>query len=412
MRMLFTTAILVFTVSTLSAAGQAGPDGERLYQQYCARCHDADMPTVFMQGTIQDLSAERVYEALVYFFMQRNAATLTKAQKRAVAEHVAGSAPGSLVPAIDQVPRAAYCEAGTGTAGDPLSGATWNGWSPGLDNTRFQTAAAAGLTKEQVSDMELRWAFGLPGSSTVSMQATVAGGRLFFGTSVDLVFALDADTGCVHWVHETDYGVRAALVVGPGETGRFNVYVGDTGANVYALDFATGDSYSDPVAPESDAIMALAMDTGCVWWVTQTTPGDAWTGACLAADEADRAGCPDSNGPDHDYRSAVVRVASSNGEPVLLAGQKSGVMCQMDPATGEVQWETRIADGGVLGGIEWGFATDGEVVYASISDALRFRSRSNRHRSRRRLDRDVALKILPEGVRWTTHRRLNATSES
>ena len=113
MRMLFTTAILVFTVSTLSAAGQAGHDGERLYQQYCARCHDADMPTVFMQGTIQDLSAERVYEALVYFFMQRNAATLTKAQKRAVAEHVAGSAPGSLVPAIDQVPRAAYCEAGT-----------------------------------------------------------------------------------------------------------------------------------------------------------------------------------------------------------------------------------------------------------------------------------------------------------
>ena len=481
MRLLFTAAILVFTVSTLSAAGQASPDGERLYQQSCARCHDADMPAVFMQGTIQDLSAERVYEALVYFFMQRHAATLTKAQKRAIAEHVSGNAPGSLVPAIDQVPQAAYCEAGTGTASDPLSGATWNGWSPGLDNTRFQTAAAAGLTTEQVSDMELRWAFGLPGSSTVSMQATVAGGRVFFGTSVGLVFALDADTGCVHWVHETDYGVRAALVVGPGETGRFNVYVGDTGANVYALDFATGerrwrstvddhldariagapalhdgrlfvpvasleegtaawptyecctfrgsvvsldaatgaqlwktymiaepprrtdtnsagaqrwgpsgagvwatptvdperntlyvatgDSYSDPVAPESDAIMALAMDTGRVRWVTQTTPGDAWTGACLAADEADRAGCPDSNGPDHDYGSAVVRVASSNGEPVLLAGQKSGVMYQMDPATGEVQWETRIADGGVLGGIEWGFATDGEVVYASISDA-------------------------------------------
>ena len=77
-------------------------------------------------------------------------------------------------------------------------------------------------------------------------------------------------------------------------------------------------------------------------------------------------------------------------------------------------WESRLSGserGRSATGV-WGFATDGEVVYASISDALRFRSRSNRHRSRRRLDRDVALKILPEGVRWTTHRRLNATSES
>ena len=42
----------------------------------------------------------------------------------------------------------------------------------------------------------------------------------------------------------------------------------------------------------------------------------------------------------------------------------------MNLETGEVLWETRIADGGVLGGIEWGFATDGEVVYASISEAM------------------------------------------
>ena len=36
------------------------------------------------------------------------------------------------------------------------------------------------------------------------------------------------------------------------------------------LYITTGDSYSIPAAPESDAIMALAMDTGRVLWIRQT----------------------------------------------------------------------------------------------------------------------------------------------
>ena len=407
---------------------------------------------------------------------------LTSAEKRAVAEHVSGSDAGSLTPPLEQISDAAFCGTNSQVSGNPLTGATWNGWSLALNNDRFQPAMAAGLTSDQVPELSLKWAFGLPGSSVASLQATVVGGRVLTGTSVGLVFALDADSGCIHWVHEGDYGVRAALVVGPAGNERFNVYVGDSGSNVYALDLetgeprwsvevddhpdaritgapalhegrlyvpvssleeasaiwpayecctfrgsvvaldaatgaqiwktytidevpqrtgtnsvgsqrwgpsgvgiwatptldperkvlyiATGDSYSHPVAPTSDAIMALAMDTGRVRWIQQTTPGDAWNVGCLAADVDDRAGCPEDSGPDHDYGSAVVRVASANGGSVLIAGQKSGVLYQMNPETGEVEWETRIADGGVLGGIEWGFATDGEVVYASISEAL------------------------------------------
>ena len=60
----------------------------------------------------------------------------------------------------------------------------------------------------------------------------------------------------------------------------------------------------------------------------------------------------------------------ADGRRVLLAGQKSGVMYSLDPENGEFLWETRVAAGGMLGGIEWGFATDGQTVYASISDAF------------------------------------------
>ena len=155
---------------------------------------------------------------------------------------------------------------------------------------------------------------------------------------------------------------------GPSGAGIWSAPAVDVERN--QLYVATGDSYSDPAAPESDAIMALDMDTGKVLWVRQTTPGDAWTVACEGETEIDRAGCPDSEGPDVDYGSSPVLTSLPDGRRVLLAGQKSGVMYGISPDTGENPLETRVSDGGILGGIEWGFATDGELVYASISDAL------------------------------------------
>ena len=387
-----------------------------------------------------------------------------------------------MTPPLDQIPQSAYCSAGGGPTGDPLAGQTWNGWNPDHSNARFQTAAGAGVTAAEVPNLSLKWAFGLPGVSVASLQATIVCGRALIGTSVGLVFALDADTGCIRWVHVADVGVRSAISVGPDADGRATAYFGDLAASVYGVDFATGeqrwkvkvddhpnaritdapalhdgrlyvpvasseevtaavatyqcctfrgsivaldgstgrqlwktyaitdepqrtdttstgvqrwgpsgagiwasptldpernvmyiatdDSYSQPADPASDALMALAMDTGLVQWVSQTFPGDAWTVACIAEDPAVRANCPEDAGPDVDYGSAIVLTTVADGRRVLLAGQKSGVMYSLDPENGEILWETRVADGGMLGGIEWGFATDGQTVYASISDAF------------------------------------------
>ena len=58
------------------------------------------------------------------------------------------------------------------------------------------------------------------------------------------------------------------------------------------LYITTGDSYSSPAAPESDAIMALAMDTGRVLWTRQTLPGDAWNTGCFGSNPAEKVNCP------------------------------------------------------------------------------------------------------------------------
>ncbi len=101
----------------------------------------------------------------------------------------------------------------------------------------------------------------------------------------------------------------------------------------------------------------------------QTLPGDAWNVSCLA-ESGENFNCPEDEGPDYDYGSSPALTTLADGTDLLLAGQKSGVLYGLEPDTGNLRWERRVADGGVLGGIEWGFATDGAAAVVSVSSAF------------------------------------------
>jgi polyvinyl alcohol dehydrogenase (cytochrome) len=129
---------------------------------------------------------------------------------------------------------------------------------------------------------------------------------------------------------------------------------------------ATGDSYSNPAAPTSDAVMAMDLGTGAIKWVNQVTAGDVYTMACGAAD---RTNCPEKQGPDHDFGQSPILVALPGGKRALLAGQKSGEVHAFDPdAQGRKLWTKSIGRGGELGGIEWGSASDGTLLFVPLSD--------------------------------------------
>jgi polyvinyl alcohol dehydrogenase (cytochrome) len=126
---------------------------------------------------------------------------------------------------------------------------------------------------------------------------------------------------------------------------------------------ATGDNFSSPASDISDAVLAMDLKNGKIVWFKQVTPGDVFSGACTGSK------CP---GPDHDFGSSVLVEKLPNGRDVLLAGQKSGVVYGLDPdRKGEILWQTRVGKGGTNGGVQWGMASDGKQVYASVSDVAR-----------------------------------------
>jgi polyvinyl alcohol dehydrogenase (cytochrome) len=128
----------------------------------------------------------------------------------------------------------------------------------------------------------------------------------------------------------------------------------------------TGDNYSSPSTATSDAVMALDIATGKIRWTRQTNPNDAYTSACRNHGP----NCPTEDGPDFDFGSSALLLSLPGGKDILVAGQKSGMVYGLDPdQKGKILWQTRVGQGGKNGGVQWGMASNGQAVFAAVSDS-------------------------------------------
>ena len=157
---------------------------------------------------------------------------------------------------------------------------------------------------------------------------------------------------------------RGAKTMGPSGAGVWTSPTIDPDHNT--LYVTTGDNYSEPATKTSDAVLAIAMDSGKLLWSKQITEGDAYNSSCPIAGKAN---CPDADGPDFDFGSSAMLMNLGGGKRVLALPQKSGILYGVDPDDqGKILWQARAGQGGTLGGIQWGPATDGSKIYVALSD--------------------------------------------
>ena len=220
-------------------------------------------------------------------------------------------------------------------AGDP----SWSGWGADVTNSRYQPDGKAGLARETVPRLKLKWAFGFPGASATYGQPTVAGGRLFVGSEDGTVYSLDARTGCTYWTYKAEATVKTAVSL---DSSGHTAYFGDTNGNVYAV---------------------LSENGRLLWKVrADVHPQARITGAPLFF--SDRLYVPVSSGeegaamdphyPCCTFRGSVVALEAQSGniiwkaytipEPARLTGRRNSAGTRLSGPAGAAVWSSPTID--------------------------------------------------------------------
>jgi len=480
MKLTFFTAALLVAATAFAQA----PDGQAIYDKSCASCHqqpaaDSRAPN---REALGQFSPESILTALSTGRMTQQGYALNDAEKKAVAELLAGRAVGSPTPIAD----AARCTTAAPAMTDPTKGTNWNGWGGTVTNTRYVPADKGGITAPLVPRLKLKWAFGFPGVIAARAQPVVVGGRLFVSSESGDVFALSPKTGCIYWVFHAQSGIRTAVSVGQYKTAAgasaWGLYFADGAANAYGVDaitgkqiwtrkvdehsgaratgsptyyngrvyvplaglneegqggrptyecctfrgsvtaldastgnviwktytiseepqkrgvtkegvqvwgpagggiwsaptidarrrvlyVSTGNGYSEPTQPTTDAVIAMDLDKGTIKWVNQPGVREVWMMGCKP-ENPDNPRCPAVEGPDHDFSASPMLTKKSNGQDILIIQSKSGMAYAFDPdKAGAKVWEYRTSGGSGLGG-QWGGAVDGKLAYFGVNGTL------------------------------------------
>ena len=135
-----------------------------------------------------------------------------------------------------------------------------------------------------------------------------------------------------------------------------------------ALYVTTGDNYSDPPTPTSDAFMAFDLASGKMLWSRQMTAADAWNGACRL--RRTRPTAPIRTAPISISRSPPIlvtlaeRPARARGRTEIRRRPRASIPIKRAKCSGSVA----SGKGGINGGVQWGSAADQSNVYVALSD--------------------------------------------
>ncbi|MBS0377159.1 MAG: PQQ-binding-like beta-propeller repeat protein [Proteobacteria bacterium] len=238
--------VFIIALAILVPVARAEPgQGATLFAERCAGCHEGGAARAPNRSLLELLTPERIYAALSHGPMQAQAQGLDERQRRDIAEFLAAR-PLGAEPSIPLK----RCSAGSAWF-DWRKPPSALGWGIDRGNRRFVAAAAAGLTAAQVPQLELAWAFAYPGLTRAASEPLTAAGAVFVGSQDGDAYALDAATGCVHWVYHGGGEIRGAMVIAPWHAGASRtgaargrgvprVYFGDNFGVVHALDARTG----------------------------------------------------------------------------------------------------------------------------------------------------------------------------
>jgi polyvinyl alcohol dehydrogenase (cytochrome) len=270
--------------------------GGPIFEQHCATCHNGRVPKAPATVWLEMMAPDALLAAMNDGIMRQQAAALSADERRQVAEYLTRTSLDAYV-----APKApARC---TGARAQ-FSGAppARTGW--GHDTSRFVPQSVSRLSREDVKNLKLKWAFAYPNAVRARSQPAIGWGAVFVGSQDGTVYAFDLETGCARWTVRKSAEVRTAIVADP-ETKR--LYFGDVLGRAYAVDAFTG----------------------AVLWSTKLDDHA----------NATATGSPTLGGGSVFFPVSSLEVTSA-ADPTYACCTFRGSVSALDPQTGAVKWKT------------------------------------------------------------------------
>ncbi len=238
LRLMIKKTVKLYCVALIAAGlgtnGTLASDisGAELYNTYCAACHHSAETGAPRQEALAQLTQVRIFDAMTSGIMQAQAADLTEVEKRQISKFL--SPDRAETNGVEN-----SCSAATSSA-QTLGPVHVGGWGLSHGSGRNQSSTSAAIDPETAGSLELDWVFAFPNAGRARTQPTVAGNTLFTADQNGVVYALDADSGCVQWRYQAQAEVRSAISLGVDKNGDVEtLFFGDFKANVYAVDVAS-----------------------------------------------------------------------------------------------------------------------------------------------------------------------------
>ncbi len=304
-------ATMLAASSTAPAQTPAPASGEAVFNARCKSCHEPAIDRAPSRVALSAFPPAQIIQALTNGVMTPMAQGLSQSDKEAVAAFLttaqagpdAHPAPGGARP-VSTMARGVDVMC----AANPPIQETASDWrSVGMDVNSRRYQPNPGLKASDVPKLKVKWAFAMTGGS----MPTVIGDWLFITNRSGKFYALDAKTGCVHWVLDNVASRTTPMVVKSAiSPSGWATFVGERARTVRAFDAQTGKEIWKSAQLESNPVAGI---TG-----TPVVSGDQLF-------------VPLTSGEEGAARQATYACCSFRGALVAL-----------DLTSGKTQWKTAV----------------------------------------------------------------------
>jgi polyvinyl alcohol dehydrogenase (cytochrome) len=218
--------------------------GAALYKSNCASCHDHSETTrALPRETMAQMPAATILFALTEGKMKAQGAALSEADRNTLVGYITGG--HGPISNKDEWSQNMLCAADKRTV-DLKVPPTIGTFGYDLSNTRSLTSRQAGLTKAQLSNLELAWAIAIPGGTTMRSQPSIVGSMVFMpAPDAGAVYAFevsDSAKPCIRWIYRTQGNspLRSSVSYGVLADGRQVLAVAGFDTTIHLLDAKSG----------------------------------------------------------------------------------------------------------------------------------------------------------------------------